>query len=78
MYLSKTYACWSYSSAGKGENIWDRFCHEGGNVANNDTGDVTCDSYNKYTRDVEMLKELKVGYTVQLKVQHHLHFLFTA
>ena len=47
--------------AGKGENIWDRFCHEGNNVLNNDTGDVACNSYYKYQDDVALLKDMGVG-----------------
>lgn len=31
----------------KGVQIWDTFSHIPGNIANNDTGDVACDSYNK-------------------------------
>ncbi len=36
-----------WDADGKGLNIWDTFTHEGGNVYNNDTGDVACDSYHK-------------------------------
>ena len=36
-----------WDADGKGVNIWDTFTHEGGNVYNNDTGDVACDSYHK-------------------------------
>ena len=44
---------------GKGENIWDRFSHEG-NVWNGDTGDVACDSYHKYEEDINLLADLGV------------------
>ncbi len=37
-----------WDADGKGPNIWDTFSHEPGNVHNDDTGDVACDSYNKY------------------------------
>ena len=50
-----------YLFSGRGESIWDRFCHEEGNVRAGDTGDVACDSYHLYQRDVEMLKELGVS-----------------
>ncbi|XP_046546595.1 lactase-phlorizin hydrolase-like [Haliotis rubra] len=45
---------------GKGESIWDRLVHAPGNVFNNDTGDIACDSYNKYREDVKILKNLHV------------------
>lgn len=43
---------------GKGENIWDKFSHAGGHVKNNDTGDVACDSYNKYKDDIKLMKDM--------------------
>ncbi|ELU13711.1 hypothetical protein CAPTEDRAFT_98416 [Capitella teleta] len=47
---------------GKGENIWDTFSHESGKVANNDTGDIACDSYNNYAEDIQLLKDLGVDF----------------
>lgn len=43
---------------GKGESIWDKFSHTNGKVLNGDTGDVACDHYHKYKRDVQMMKEM--------------------
>lgn len=45
---------------GKGESIWDRFCHTKGAIKNGDTGDVACDSYHRYPEDVALLKRLNV------------------
>jgi len=47
---------------GKGESIWDRFCHTGGRVMNNDTGDVADNSYYKYNDDIAILKNLGVHF----------------
>jgi Glycosyl hydrolase family 1 len=47
---------------GKSENIWDRFCHEGGNVVNDDNGDVACDSYHLYNQDIANLRNLGVTF----------------
>lgn len=43
---------------GKGESIWDRFCHNPGNVDNGDTGDIACDSYHWVDEDAEIMGEL--------------------
>ena len=43
---------------GKGESIWDRFCHEPGHIKNGDTGDLACDHYHRYRQDVALMKEL--------------------
>lgn len=52
----------AWDVADKGESIWDRFAHEGTHVANGDTGDVACDSYNKYETDVQLIKAMGLSY----------------
>ncbi|KAI4491153.1 hypothetical protein M0802_010374 [Mischocyttarus mexicanus] len=48
---------WNVSD--KGESVWDRFTHEGnGIIFNNETGDVACDSYNKFREDISLLKQI--------------------
>ena len=56
------------SLTGKGTSIWDTFSHEKGHVENDDTGDVACDSYHNYEKDVELLKELGVGSFFSLRL----------
>ncbi len=46
---------------GKGESIWDRFTHEGNHISDGSTGDVACDSYNKWQEDIALLKEVGVS-----------------
>jgi beta-glucosidase len=48
----------AWDADGKGESIWDAFCHAPGNVLNGDTGDVACDHYNRYAEDVELMADL--------------------
>jgi beta-glucosidase len=43
---------------GRGESIWDRFCHTPGKVANGDTGDVACDHYHRTAQDIALMREL--------------------
>ena len=45
---------------GRGKTNWDIFSHTPGQVANNDNGDVACDSYHRYAEDIELLKNLGV------------------
>ncbi|NXC54898.1 LPH hydrolase, partial [Aleadryas rufinucha] len=49
-----------WDADGKGPSIWDNFTHVPGNVNNNDTGDVACDSYNRVEEDIYMLRALGV------------------
>ena len=44
----------------KGESIWDRFSHTPGNIKNGDTGDIACDHYHLYKKDVALMKELGI------------------
>lgn len=48
----------AWDEDGKGESIWDHFCHTPGNVANGDTGDVACDHYHRWREDVGLMEAL--------------------
>jgi len=48
----------AWNEDGKGESIWDRFCHTPDHIRNGDTGDVACDHYHRYREDVALMKEL--------------------
>ena len=43
---------------GRGESIWDRFCHKPGAVVNGDTGDVACDHYHRWASDLDLMAAL--------------------
>ena len=48
----------AWNEDGKGESIWDRFCHTPDHVKDGDTGDVACDHYHRYREDIALMKEL--------------------
>ncbi len=50
----------AWNEDGRGESIWDRFCHTPGKIANDDTGDVACDHYHRWPEDIELMKRLGV------------------
>lgn len=54
---------------GKGEGIWDKFCHEPGHIQDNSTGDVASDSYHKMDEDVAILRETLVGFSFPHSIQ---------
>src|ERR1044071_3911473 len=43
---------------GAGESNWHRFAHTPGRIASGDTGDVACDHYRRYRKDVALMREL--------------------
>ncbi len=46
----------AWNEDGRGESIWDRFCHTPGKIQNGDTGDVACDHYHRWPEDLELMK----------------------
>ena len=58
---SSAYQIEGHSMAdGGGASIWDTFSHTPGKIANNDHGDIACDSYHRYAEDIALMKELGV------------------
>ncbi len=51
----------AWQAEGKGESIWDRFCHTPGKIEQGHTGDIACDHYSRWREDVALLKELGVN-----------------
>lgn len=52
-----------WNADGKGENIWDNFTHRTDSpIYDGSTGDVACDSYNKWREDVQLLKAMGVDH----------------
>ena len=51
----------AYQEDGRSFSIWDTFCRTPGKVANGDTGDVACDHYHLWERDLELIKNLGVA-----------------
>ena len=45
---------------GRGKSIWDTFAEKEGKIFGGHTPSVACDSYNRFPRDLEMLKFLGV------------------
>ena len=43
---------------GRGPSIWDTFAHAGGNVVNDDSGDVACDHYNRWESDLDLIASM--------------------
>jgi beta-glucosidase len=50
----------AWQEDGKGESIWDRFCHTPGRIQKGDTGDVACDSYHRIDEDVALLRAMNL------------------
>ncbi|XP_075336555.1 lactase/phlorizin hydrolase-like [Odontesthes bonariensis] len=49
-----------WNADGKGPSVWDTFTQKPGNIPENATGNVACDSYNRLEEDFYMLRALRV------------------
>ncbi|KAG7243335.1 hypothetical protein INR49_011791 [Caranx melampygus] len=47
-----------WQADGKGPSIWDTFCHEKGRVFKEQNGDVACNSYELWHKDLECIQQL--------------------
>ncbi len=45
---------------GRGRSIWDTFCRQPGRVKNGDTGDVACDQYHRFPKDIALMADLGI------------------
>lgn len=48
----------AWNEDGKNESIWYRFTHTPGKVRGGVTGDVACDQYHRYSKDIALAKRL--------------------
>jgi beta-glucosidase len=46
---------------GRGLSIWDIFSHTPGKILDGSTGDIACDHYHRYRRDVELMQALGIN-----------------
>ena len=51
----------SVDADGKSESNWDHFTHQPGKVKDGLTGDVACDSYNRWQEDIRLMEWLGVN-----------------
>lgn len=47
-----------WQADGKGPSIWDTFCHGEGRVSGDHHGDVGCNSYELWEKDLECIRQL--------------------
>ena len=52
----------AWNEDGKGENIWDVWTREPGNVVDGSSGEVACDSYHQYQQDISIMRDLGIDY----------------
>ncbi|MDF2822252.1 MAG: beta-galactosidase [Clostridiales bacterium] len=49
-----------WNSDGKGPSIWDTFCHQSSNIAYKQSGDTSCNHYEKYIDDIKLMHSLGI------------------
>ncbi|MEN0054799.1 MAG: GH1 family beta-glucosidase [Mucilaginibacter sp.] len=50
----------AHDADGKGESVWDAFTAKKSKILNADHARVTCDFYNRYQEDIDLIKELNI------------------
>lgn len=50
----------AFDEDGKGRSVWDDFCRLKGVINNNGTGDIACDAYHRFAKDVSLMKQLNL------------------
>ncbi len=50
----------AHSCDGKGQSIWDVFTNQKGKIIDNHHGNIACDFYNQYQKDILLLKQLNI------------------
>jgi beta-glucosidase len=48
----------AWNEDGKGESIWDRFCHTPGMIETGETGDIACDHYDRWREDIQLMQAI--------------------
>ncbi|MBF0219811.1 MAG: beta-glucosidase [Gammaproteobacteria bacterium] len=43
---------------GAGASIWHHFCQTPGHIANGESGDIACDHYRRYRKDIKLMQDL--------------------
>jgi len=46
---------------GRGESIWDRFCHTPGKIAGGEHANIACDHYRRWRDDIKLMGELGIN-----------------
>jgi len=46
---------------GKGLSVWDTFCRKEGNIWSGQSGDIACDHYHRYAKDIETMRKIGVN-----------------
>lgn len=52
----------AWDENGKAKSIWDTWTHQEGNVVDKKTADVSADSYHRILQDIQLLKDMNVGF----------------
>ncbi|XP_039607515.1 cytosolic beta-glucosidase [Polypterus senegalus] len=51
-----------WNADGKGPSVWDIFSHQEGKIVNDENGDLACNSYYFWEKDLKCIKELGLTY----------------